>query len=197
MTKFSTPEGATPIDDISGLKLTWVKTQEDLNHVEVENISAAAGKYLLKSVSAPQEWFNTPFLQKIHRDMFSDVWEWAGKFRTTQTCPGINPHQIQHALAYLCDDVMFWCTEKSDLTCLEQAVRIHHRLVFIHPYANGNGRFSRLVSDRYLKSLKQQFPSWPIDLGEDGRYRKRYIAALREADEGDFDPLISYTKEYI
>lgn len=197
MTKFSTPEGATPIDDISGLKLTWVKTQEDLNHVEVENIATAASKYLLKSVSAPQEWFNIPFLQKIHNEMFGDVWDWAGKFRTTQTCPGINPSQIQQALAQLCGDVMFWCIEKNDLSLIEQAVIIHHRLVFIHPYSNGNGRFARLVSDRYLKSFKHPFPSWPIDLDRDGKRRKDYIAALREADKGDFEPLVLYVKEII
>jgi len=71
--KFSSPEGATSLDDVSGLKIAWVKTQEDLNQVEVENIAKALSKYLLKSVHAPQETFNIPFLQRIHRDMFCDV----------------------------------------------------------------------------------------------------------------------------
>ncbi len=104
--KFTYPEAATPLDDISDLKPTWVKTQEDLNNVEAENISSAASKYLLKPVGLPHEWFNIPFLKKIHYDMFHDVWGWAGKFRTTQTCPGISPHQIYGALAHLCDDVL-------------------------------------------------------------------------------------------
>lgn len=36
--KFSEPEGATPLDDISGLKVPWVNNRSDLNRVEAENI---------------------------------------------------------------------------------------------------------------------------------------------------------------
>lgn len=190
--KFTYPEGATPLDDISGLKPAWVKTQEDLNNIEAENISNAASKYLLRPVGPPQQWFNVLFLQKIHYDMFHDVWDWAGKFRTTQTCPGIKPYQIYGALAHLCDDVLYWCKGESDLTTVEQAAKIHHQLVYIHPYPNGNGRFSRLVSDRYLKACKCPFPNWPVDLNKDEQSRKKYIAALKSADIGDYEPLIHY-----
>ena len=79
---------------------------------------------------------------------------------------------------------------------IEQAARIHHRLVFIHPYINANGRFSRLVSGRYLKAMGCSFPNWPTDLNSDGKVRKKYIEALREADKGDYRPLILYMAEY-
>ena len=194
--KFSYPEGATPIDDISDLKMSWVKTLEDLNRVEAENISNASSMHLMKSINLPQQWFNIPMLRKIHRDMFSDVWDWAGKFRTTQTNPGIEPYQINGALADLCHDVQFWCHEACELTLLEQAAKIHHRLVYIHPYPNGNGRFSRLVSDRYLKAWKCPFPIWPIDMNKDGPCRKRYISALKEADMGCYEPLVLYMTEH-
>lgn len=190
--KFSYPEGATPIDDISSLKISWVKTQEDLNHVEAENISQAVSQHLMKSIPTPQEWFNIHMLQKIHLDMFSDVWDWAGKFRKTQTLPGMKPHQIQSALANLCQDVQFWCNETCSLTILEQAAKIHHQLVYIHPFPNGNGRFSRLISDRYLKAWKCFFPNWPVDLDKDGECRRKYIEVLRKADIGDLEPLVLY-----
>lgn len=194
--KFFYSEGTTPVDDISGLKLSWVKTQGDLNQVEAENIFNATRKYLLKSVGPPQNWFNVPMLQKIHHDMFFDVWNWAGKFRTTQTIPGIEPYQIAEALRNLCYDVQLWCTEACELTLVEQSARIHHRLVLIHPFPNGNGRFSRLVSDRYLKSWKCQFTNWPTDLNRDGQCRKRYIEALKEADKGNYAPFTLYIMEY-
>jgi fido (protein-threonine AMPylation protein) len=122
--------------------------------------------------------------------MFHDVWDWAGKFRTTQTCPGIKPYQIYGALTHLCNDVLYWCKGGSDLTIIEQAAKIHHQLVYIHPYPNGNGRFSRLVSDRYLKASKCPFPNWPVDLNKDGQSRKQYIAALKSADIGDYQPFM-------
>ncbi len=103
--KFDYPEGATPINDISGLKLSWVQTQAHLNRVEAENISYAIEKYLLKTVSLPINWFNSSSLKKIHKDMFFNVWDWAGAFRTSQTIPGVQSYQIQNALKDLCDDV--------------------------------------------------------------------------------------------
>jgi Fic-DOC domain mobile mystery protein B len=194
--QFSYPEGATPIDDISGLKPFWVKSQGDLNMAEAENIFQAVHKYLGKTVPPAEKWFTVSQLKKIHSDMFSEVWDWAGKFRTTQTIPGIPPYLISEALKNLCEDVLFWQKEESELSLLERAAIIHHRLVFIHPYSNGNGRFSRLVSDRYLKSLKCSFPNWPVDLGEDGEHRKQYISALKKADEGDYIPLVLYMSEH-
>lgn len=194
--KLSYAHGATPIDDISNLIPRWVQTQSDLNQVEAENILNAAKKYLMRSIPKPQHWFNIPMLQKIHREMFSDVWTWAGKFRTTQTTPGVIPYLIPEALKNLCDDVHFWCTENCNFNQIEQAAIIHHRLVYIHPYSNGNGRFSRLVSDRYLKAMKCTFPDWPTDINQDGHHRNQYIQTLKKADYGDYEPLILFMLEH-
>lgn len=194
--KFSYAEGATPIDDISDLIPNWVRTQGDLNQVEAESIFSATGKYLMKPVRKPLLWFNISLLQRIHREMFFDVWSWAGKFRTTQTAPGIAPNLIHESLKNLCDDVRFWNTENCNLTRIEQAAIIHHRLVFIHPFQNGNGRFSRLVSDRYLKAVGGSFPNWPTDLNYDGKCRSKYIEALKKADKGNYEPLVLYILEH-
>lgn len=190
--KFKYPDGATPIEDISGLIPGWVRTQEDLNLVEAENISQAMLKYLSGAISFPPKWFTVSFLQKIHREMLGDVWDWAGKFRTTGTMPGVDPYRIRNDLEALCSEVAFWFTGAVDLTLLEQAAKLHHQLVYIHPFPNGNGRFSRLISDRFLKFWKLSSPKWPIDIGNDGEHRKRYIDALRSADKGDLEPLIHY-----
>ena len=194
--KFFCLKGATPIDDISDLKPKWIKTMEDLNQAEAENISDATNKHLLRSISSPLNWFTVQTFMKIHRDMFFDVWNWAGKFRSTQTNPGIKPYQIGGALEELCRDVFFWCNESCELTFVEQAARIHHRLVFIHPFPNGNGRFSRLISDRYLKAKKCPFPNWPRELSLDGESRKEYIKALKESDRGCYESLILYMKKH-
>lgn len=193
--KFEYPQGATPIDDISGLKISWVKTQVQLNRVEAENISIAIEKYLIKSINSPVNWFNISTLKKIHKEMFKDVWDWAGSFRKTQTIPGSKPFQIISALKDLCDDVLYWNKNESALTFLEQAARIHHRLVFIRPFSNGNGRFSRLIADRYLKAWKCSFPNWPNEIQNDNQIRKQYICSLKSADLGDYRLLIDFMKK--
>lgn len=83
--RFDYPKGATPIDDISGLIPKWVRNQQDLNLAEAENISQATRKYLSSHLGPSKKWFTIASLQQVHIDMFGEVWDWAGKFRTTET----------------------------------------------------------------------------------------------------------------
>lgn len=192
--KFSLLEGATPIPDISGLRPMWVQNMEDLNRVEAENIMEAQGKFLRSSVDDPKNWFTTTVLRKIHREMFGNVWDWAGRYRKSQTSVGITPSLIPSQLAIFCGEVQSWSQHGVELTFLEMAARVHHRLVLIHPFENGNGRFSRLVADRVLLSWKCPHPIWPSNLGNKCDERKIYIHALKVADKGDYDPLLNFMK---
>ena len=182
MGKFLFPEHATPLDDVSYLKLPWVHNLKDLNRAEAENISQAQKKYLQKPVGDPSKWFHLSYLKKIHLSMFGNVWEWAGKWRISST-----------KLSYR---VMSWSSESSFLTSIERSARIHHQLVSIHPFENGNGRFARLVADRYLLAHKKAHPVWPSEIGKNGSIRREYIEALKDADKGNYQPLIEFIENF-
>jgi Fic-DOC domain mobile mystery protein B len=190
--KFEFPEGATPIADCSHLIPRWVHTWEDLNRVEAENIAYAQRKYLKKRAPNPKEWFDEKNLKKIHKEMFSKVWEWAGNYRRSITSIGIQPALIPLRLAEFCAEVISWSNHPVELTFIERAARIHHLLVFIHPFENGNGRFSRLIADRFLLSWRCSHPVWPSYLNQEGQARKQYIHALKTADSGDYELLIKF-----
>jgi Fic-DOC domain mobile mystery protein B len=192
---FEIPEGATPISDYSGLKPTWVRTMRDLNRVEAENIILAQKKYLTNPVNDPKDWFNVTDLKRIHKAMFGDVWEWAGSYRKSVTSIGIKPNMIPSLFADFCAEVRSWSQYPVELTFLEMAARVHHRLVSIHPFENGNGRFSRLVSDRFLLAWRCPHPLWPSHLNQESMERKKYIQALKSADNGDYAPLIEFIKK--
>ncbi len=194
--RFQFPKGATPLDDISGLKLSWVQQLRDLNRAEAENISQAQKKYLEKSIDDPSKWFNPTFLRKIHMTMFGDVWDWAGRWRKSITNIGIKPQFIPMKLSELCAQVISWGTGSAKMTYLERSARIHHQLVSIHPFENGNGRFSRLVADRYLLAYRCTHPIWPSHLGINGEIRDRYILSLKAADRGDYLPMIQLMREF-
>lgn len=196
MRKFEFPKDATPLDDYSGLKLPWVQVLSDLNRAEAENIFLAQKKYLHSSVSTPENWFHIEILKKIHYDMFCKVWDWAGFFRKSNTNIGIKPYLIPSYLSAFCTEVCMWSKESYSLTVLERAVRIHHRLVLIHPFENGNGRFARLVSDRYLKAYGYSHPIWP-SIENSGNTRALYIQSLKSADQGDYEPLIHLMNEWM
>lgn len=151
---FEFPEGATPIDDCSGLIPAWVHHLNDLNRAEADNIMNAQNKYLKRSIENPEKWFKVEELKNIHKAMFGETWEWAGIYRKSVTSIGIKPNLIPSRLAEFCAEVQSWTQYPVELTFLEMAARIHHRLVFIHPFENGNGRFSRLVADRFLISWR-------------------------------------------
>jgi fido (protein-threonine AMPylation protein) len=56
-------------------------------------------------------------------------------------------------------------------------VRLHHRLVDIHPFPNGNGRHARLMADLLVMSLGGERFSWgSANLQDTAEVRRRYIA---------------------
>ena len=77
----------------------------------------------------------------------------------------------------------------------ETIARFHHRLVWIYPYPNGNGRHARLATDLFLVSLGRTRFSWGrVNLVDASETRSEYIAALRAADKHDFKPLLEFVR---
>lgn len=191
--RFEIPQGANPIADCSGLIPAWVHNSHDLNRVEAENILKAQKKYLKSS--HPKNWFQPEELKTIHQAMFKDVWNWAGIYRKSITSIGVKPGLIPTRLGELCFEVNSWWENPPQLTFTEMAARIHHQLVSIHPFENGNGRFSRLVADRFLLSWKCPYPLWPQHLNQEGVKRKDFIHSLKLADKGDYSSLVALMKQ--
>ena len=68
---------------------------------------------------------------------------------------------------------------------------IHHKLVHVHPFEDGNGRVSRLVMN--LLILKAGYPL-AIILKND---RKRYYRVLSEADSKDYTTLCEFVAQSV
>jgi fido (protein-threonine AMPylation protein) len=78
----------------------------------------------------------------------------------------------------------------------EIAVRVHHKLVWIHPFPNGNGRHARLIADLLMHYEKRPSLTWGgASIDVEGVTRRQYLLALREADKGNFEPLIEFAKQ--
>jgi Fic-DOC domain mobile mystery protein B len=179
-------EGETPLDDISGLKLKKVTTRSELDDAEAQNILKAYIKYTLNPASLKKVTFDLSFLQKLHKEMFGDVWSWAGEFRTTQTSIGVEANMIHQRLYQLQDDLKYW---EKEWDYRDTATRLHHTLVKIHPFTNGNGRWARLVTDLWLLKMGHLALSWGGNITEVTFARADYIASLKEADNSNYEPL--------
>jgi fido (protein-threonine AMPylation protein) len=69
--------------------------------------------------------------------------------------------------------------------------------VAIHPFPNGNGRWSRLAADALVVALGEPRFSWGAAgelLTEPALLRQRYIAALQAADAGDVAALMIFAR---
>jgi Fic-DOC domain mobile mystery protein B len=180
-------DGHTPLgeDDRQGLKLTYITTRSELNEAEQENILRARQGRRHPTLPA---LLHDKYLRDLHRSMFGDVWAWAGSYRRLETSIGIDPAQIAVCVRDLVADAKIWAEHEEPLRV---AVRFHHRLVSIHPFPNGNGRHGRQATDYLMQALEQPPFTWGAvcGAGDFEGTRRRYLAALREADDGDFDPL--------
>lgn len=179
-------EGETPLDDISGLKLKKITTRSELDDAEAQNILKAYIKYTLTPTALKKVTFDLSFFRKLHKEMLGDVWKWAGEFRTTQTSIGVTANMIHQRLYQLQDDLKYW---ESEWDYWDTAVRLHHTLVKIHPFPNGNGRWARFATDLWLLKMGYQSLSWDGNITEVSDARTKYINALKEADSGNYEPL--------
>jgi Fic-DOC domain mobile mystery protein B len=192
--KLEYPERATPIDrsESDGLKIAYVRTRDQLNKLEGDNIVEAEAKFYSMKL---RNILSDTFLRKLHREMFGNVWNWAGKYRTSEKNIGVQPWEIAVKVRCLCEDVRVWIDSES-FSADEIAARFHHRLVFIHPFANGNGRHARLAAKLLLTQELGQVPfSWgQSDLMSPGTQRSLYIQALKAADNRDYSLLMQFVR---
>ena len=189
-------DDATPLDDISGLKLSNDKSYslKEIYVYEANNIALATLKYLSAPPSKTLAPFTYEWMQQLHYDMFGNVWDWAGKFRQVELSIGIKAYLVPTTLKELADDIAYWDKHKT-FDIYEIASRIHHRAVQIHPFLNGNGRWSRMLANIYLRQKGSMPVKWQEDLlSNENPKRDEYIQALKMADNGDYDALIEMHK---
>jgi len=189
-------DDSTPLDDEEkqGLIPSWVTFRHELNEVEQENI-ALATVWAFRQVRKPNlEILNEQFIRSLHKRMLGNVWKWAGTFRTTEKNIGVAPYQIAPDLRNLLDDAKVWL-EFESYPSDELLARFHHRLVAIHPFANGNGRHARLIADLMASRIGVAPLTWGgRELTTTSELRTRYINALHLADRGQYSALIEFMR---
>lgn len=187
--------GATPLtaEQLKGLRNPFITTHAELNRAEQANIvRARVWARTARSIAMPK-MLSRDFLEELHRRMYGDVWTWAGKPRAVDTNIGVDFPKIGVELRILFDDARYWF-DRGTYPPIEYAVRMHHRLAFIHPFPNGNGRLARLYADLVLtRHFKIDRLTWGGgQLGNADPRRTQYIKALRAADRHDYIGLIEF-----
>jgi Fic-DOC domain mobile mystery protein B len=184
--------GATPLDpnEAAGLKLNHISLLSELNEFENQNISKAIvwiNRQREKNILTPR------FVTDLHQRMFGNVWKWAGAFRTSDKNMGVPWYEIAASLKVLLDDVQYWI-DNSSYSLDEVGARLHHRLVSIHPFPNGNGRHARLYCDAFMMNQKSAPFTWGQKSIDVSVVRQMYLEALRAADSRDYSLLLDFVR---
>jgi len=195
--KMDDSDGTTPLDpdEKEGLKFKHVTTRGELDHLEQANIQS--GLQWLEN-SREKDILTEDYVCKLHRHLFGEVWEWAGTFRRKEKNIDVDPLEIGVQLRLLLDDMRYWI-ELGTFAPMEAAIRFHHRLVLIHPFPNGNSRHARIMADAILEKLfGEDSIDWSggHDLQAMSARRTEYIAALRAADQNNYEPLVKFAGLY-
>jgi Fic-DOC domain mobile mystery protein B len=193
---FREADDATPLapEERDALRQSWITHRRDLNQAEEDNIVKGAAWARRRRSRKPADLLTVDFARSLHRHMFGEVWNWAGTYRQTARNIGVDAHRIPAELPMMLDDLRYWVEHRVHPPD-EIAVRLHHRLVAIHPFPNGNGRHARLLADLLIERLGGEPFTWGGgSLADIGELRTRYVDALRAADRHDMRHLLAFAR---
>jgi cell filamentation protein len=137
--------------------------------------------------------FTAADLCQWHKQWLGEVYEWAGKYRQVNISKGGFPFamspQVPRLMREFEQDVLARytpCAFNDPEKVLDALAITHCELVLIHPFREGNGRVSRLLST--LMALQAGLPL--LDFGViKGKQREAYFAAVQAGMGRNYKPM--------
>lgn len=193
---FQAKEHETPLTEEEKLDLIpSLSTRAELNESERANILEARIWAMRPRTLKRDDLVTDTFSRELHQRMFDGVWKWAGCYRKTERNLGWEVPRLTEGVYNAFADARGWMQYET-YPLQEAAVRLHHQLVRVHPWPNGNGRHARLMADVIVQARGGGELTWGAgaDIATPGEMRTRYIEAIRTADAGDVGPLLKFAK---
>ena len=165
------------------------------DHLEAKNHTEALSFVFDLINKDKRHTFSEHLVRTLHQLIVLDTEkEWAGKYRTSNVLITGTDHKPPEAIQVtaLMEDLIDWLRkEKTKLHPVELSALLHHRMVHIHPFFDGNGRTARLAMNVFL--LQNGYPL-VIILKND---RKKYYRVLALADKGEYKPLVTFIAQAV
>ncbi len=155
------------------------------DHIEARN-DAEAFDFIVQLV-LKKATFSQEVIQQIHDIVTKGLLKDSGKYRTRNVRiigSSIGPPSFEKIIPLMDDYIR--SIKNQSLHPLKKAAIIHHRLVFIHPFFDGNGRVARLATNLFF--MQEGFP--PMVLKQE--QRKIYYHGLHQAVNGNITPLAMF-----
>ena len=132
--------------------------------------------------------YDLPYLQGIHRELFTDLYEWAGELRSVDiskgsthfcTVPRIEPEAIK-LLNRL--QKVNWFADFEREALVQACAELYGDLNMVHPFREGNGRAQRIFFEHLILNAGFDVNWWGVE-------EKQWIDANVAAVVCDYVPL--------
>jgi hypothetical protein len=146
---------------------------------------AAAHDFLERIAHGASFRLRPSLILSLHREALRGISSYAGNYRPGEVKIEKSKHQPPgaHLVPELVEELCDYVNDNWDRTPLHLSAYVMWRLNWIHPFADGNGRTSRISSYVVMMvrsgSILPGSPSIPDQIASD---RRGYFAALDDAD---------------
>lgn len=179
--------------------LLGIRGKRAMDEMEATKL-ADATDWAIRHVTAEQR-FTAADICQWHKQWLGEVYPWAGDYRQVNISKG----GFVFAMAAQVPRLMLEfgrkelarftpCTFDNLEGVLEAMAITHCELVLIHPFREGNGRLSRLLSQ--LMALQAGLPLLNFSVIK-GKQREAYFAAVRAGMERDYAPMIEAFRKVV
>ncbi|XP_032668165.1 protein adenylyltransferase Fic [Odontomachus brunneus] len=174
----------------------------------VETRTAVAGKSIdehneILGLDAAMKYINATLVNRVGSISIKDILEIhrrvlghvdpveGGHFRRTQVYVGGHIPPGPGDIHYLMEEFGMWLNSEQAIRLhpVKYAAVAHYKLVHIHPFADGNGRTSRLLMNMIL--MQAGYP--PVIIHK--QHRHKYYENLQIANTGDIKPFVRFIAE--
>ncbi|KAH0955025.1 hypothetical protein HN011_004291 [Eciton burchellii] len=174
----------------------------------VETRTAVAGKSIdehneILGLDAAMKYINATLVNRVGSISIKDILEIhrrvlghvdpveGGQFRRTQVYVGGHIPPGPNNIHYLMEEFALWLNSERAIRMhpVRYAALAHYKLVHIHPFADGNGRTSRLLMNMIL--MQAGYP--PVIIHK--QHRHEYYENLQIANAGDVRPFLRFIAE--
>ena len=171
--------------------LLGIRSKRAMDEMEAAKLVETTD-WAIRHVTADQR-FTAADICLWHKQWLGEVYPWAGEYRQVNIGKGgfmfAMSAQVTRLMQVFERDVLARytpCTFENLEDVLEALAITHCELVLIHPFREGNGRISRLLSS--LMALQAGLPL--LDFSSiKGKKREEYFAAVQVSMGGDYEPM--------
>jgi cell filamentation protein len=176
-----------------------IRAKRQMDALEALHLSAATD-WAIRNVTADQR-FTAADVCRWHRQWLGELYPWAGEYRQVNISKGsfvfAMAAQVPRLMREFERDVLARhtpCTFDDPDEVLQALAITHCELVLIHPFREGNGRVSRLLST--LMALQAGLPLLDFS-GIKGKQRAAYFAAVQAAMGRNYAPMAEIFRKVV